>query len=200
MNALTSTRIADHPIDQLFIDRWSPRAFTGEPLPQADLATMIEAARWAPSAFNSQPWRFVYAHYGTPAFADLLDALIPFNQAWARNASVLLFAVSSPTFTRPGKSETQISVSHSFDTGAAFAHLALQATRLGWFAHGMGGFDHGKARAAMAVPTDHRIEAAVAIGRIGALDVLPDYLRKQEVPSGRRLMSEILFEGRFPEP
>lgn len=193
----TTGRVAGHPIEPLFLERWSPRAFTGEDMSLETLATMLEAARWAPSAFNSQPWRFPYARGGTPHFDAYLDALIPFNQAWAKEASVLMFAVSTPLFTRPGKTEAQRTGSASFDTGSAFGYLCLQAAKLGWHAHGMGGFDGAKAAAAVNLPPEHTVEAAIAIGRHGDVGSLPDHLKAGETPSGRRPLDEIMIEGRF---
>src|SRR5271163_4308862 len=98
-----NTRIADHPIEKVFLDRWSPRAFTGEPIPQSVLFTLFEAARWAPSSFNSQPWRFLYATNENAHWDKFLGLLVPFNQSWAKTASALVFAVSETTMAMQGK-------------------------------------------------------------------------------------------------
>ena len=111
-------RIADYPIDSLFLERWSPRAFTGEPIAQDELFTMLEAARWAPSSGNAQPWRFVYGLHGTPSFDKLLGLLVPGNAAWAKNASALVFFLSKKTgINASGNAVEQ--PTHSFDTGTA---------------------------------------------------------------------------------
>ena len=191
------SRIADHPIDPLFLERWSPRAFDASAMPQPDLLTIFEAARWAPSAFNGQPWRFLYAHRGSADWERFLGLLIPWNQAWAQSASVLVFVLSdSLTETKWGG--TEVSHSHSFDSGAAWACMALQATRMGWSAHAMSGVEFDRARVELGVPERFRIEAAVAIGRIGDPATLPEKLRAREAPSGRKRVEEFAFEGGFP--
>jgi len=191
-------RTADHSIDKLFLDRWSPRAFTGEAISEADLLTLFEAARWAPSSYNSQPWRFLYARRDTPAWGVFLDLLIPFNQSWAKDAAALIVIVSSSTMLPPGAEKEIPSHSHSFDTGAAWAQLALQATLSGWQAHGMVGFDLEKAFQVLNVPAGYRVEAAVAIGKVGDKSILPDYLQAREHPSDRNPLDKIVFEGGFP--
>jgi nitroreductase len=192
-------RVAEHPVAPIFLERWSSRAFSGEPIPDETLFSLFEAARWAPSAYNSQPWRFVYAKRDTPAWPKLLSALVPYNQAWAAGAAALVFVVSKATFLAPGKSEATVSRSASFDAGAAWASLAFQAHLDGWVTHGMGGFDDEAARNALNVPPDHRIEAAVAIGRRGDKGSLPDRYHAGETPNGRRPLRETVFEGAFPE-
>ena len=192
-----SERQADHPIDPLLLARWSPRAFDGSAIAEADLLTIFEAARWAPSAFNGQPWRFVYAHRGDAEWERFLGLLIPFNQEWAKSASVLVFILSDRMVaTKWGGGE--VSHSHSFDAGAAWACLALQATRLGYFAHAMSGVDFDRAYAELAVPERFRIEAAVAIGRAGDPASLPEKMRARETPSGRKPLSDFVFRGGFP--
>ncbi|HEX8662254.1 MAG TPA: nitroreductase family protein [Brevundimonas sp.] len=192
------SRTADHPIDPLFLERWSPRAFDGAAMAQEELLAMFEAARWAPSAFNGQPWRFLYAHRGGADWERFLGLLIPWNQAWAQSASVLVFILSdSLVETKSGG--VAASHSHSFDAGAAWASMALQATRMGWFAHGMSGVQFERARDELGVPERFRIEAAVAIGRIGDPATLPEKLRAREVPSGRKRVEEFAFQGGFPK-
>ncbi len=190
-------RTADHDIDPQFLTRWSPRAFTGEDMPDGLLMSLFEAARWAPSASNIQPWRFVYARRGTPQWAPLFDALMDMNQAWVARASVLAYVISDRFRRKPGAEPTP-NRSHGFDAGAAWAYLALQANHLGWAAHGMGRFFPEKAHAAMGVPeSDYRIEAAIAIGRPTDAGVLPESYRAREVPSGREPVESFVFDGRF---
>jgi len=190
-------RTADYDIDPIFLARWSPRAFTGEAMPDALLMRLFEAARWAPSASNIQPWRFVYAHRATPAWDPLFDALMDMNQAWVAQASVLAYVLSDRFRRRPDREPTE-NRSHSFDAGAAWAFLALQAHHLGWAAHGMGGFHVDKAYAALgAAEADYRIEAAIAIGRPTDAGVLPESYRAREVPSGREPAAGFVFEGRL---
>jgi nitroreductase len=193
-----NSRSADHPIETFFLERWSPRAFTGAAIPDADLQTIFEAARWAPSSSNRQPWRFLYAKRETPAFAKFLGLLSETNQSWAKNASVLAIALSKTTFTPTGKVEAVANRSHSFDTGAAWGYIALQAWRSGYAAHGMGGFDVPRTAVELNVPDDYRVEVAIAIGRVGDKSLLPDALRQRETPSSRNPQTDFVFEGGFP--
>lgn len=190
-------RHADYPIDSLFLERWSPRAFTGEPIAEADLLSLLEAARWAPSSYNLQPWRFLYAHRDTPSWPRFLGLLNEFNRSWAYAASALVIIVSHVLMERPG-SEPVPSPTHSFDAGAAWAQLALQATRAGWHAHGMAGFDRERSLIELNVPPHYQAQAAIAIGRLGDPSLLPEQLAAREHPSDRRPLGELAFEGGFP--
>jgi nitroreductase len=190
-------RSADHDIEPMFLARWSPRAFSGEAIDEATLMRLFEAARWAPSAFNLQPWRFVYARRDTPDWPRLLDVLIPYNRAWVAGASALIFVISDRFRRAPG-AEPEPLYSHSFDAGAAWACLALQAHHMGLAAHGMTGFDPFEGYQAMGISeADYRIEAAVAIGRPTSAEVLPEPYRSREKPSGRAAVSSFVFEGRM---
>ncbi|MDE1149839.1 MAG: nitroreductase family protein [Azospirillaceae bacterium] len=190
-------RTADHPIAPQFLERWSPRAFTGEAMSEKDLLTILEAARWAPSAYNAQPWRFVYALRGTPSWDKLLSLLLPFNQAWAKEAGALVFIVSATTLLPPGATERVPYRSHAFDTGAAWGFASLEAQRLGWHSHAMGGFDHERSPAELGLPADYRVEAAVAFGRLGDKSILPEKLQAREVPAPREPLSALAFDGAF---
>lgn len=194
----TTHRHTDRPIEPLFLERWSPRAYDGTSVPQADLDTIFEAARWAPSAFNYQPWRFLYAHRDSADWQRFLSLLMPFNQGWVKNAGVIVFIVSDTLMAAPGSDDYKPSHSHSFDAGAAWALLALQSTRLGYHAHGMTGVDFDAARAELGVPDRYRIEAAAAIGRQGDKSVLPEALQAREEPSGRHPVEAFAFSGSFP--
>jgi nitroreductase len=193
-----SSRQADHPVDPLFLERWSPRAFDAAPMPETDLLTLFEAARWAPSAFNSQPWRFLYARRGDADWERFLGLLIPFNQSWAHSASVLVYILSDSLPFTDKAGEPLASHSHSFDAGSAWMSLALQATRMGYYAHGMTGLDFDRVKTELAVPDRYRVEAAAAIGRIGDPATLSEKLRAREVPSGRRPVADFAFQGGFP--
>ena len=193
------SRQPDHPIAPLFVERWSPRAFDGSEMPEEDLLSLFEAARWAPSAFNSQPWRFLYARRGDPDWQRFLGLLIPWNQSWAHSASALVYILSDTLpFTDKATGEPAQSHTHSFDAGAAWVSLALQATRLGYQAHGMSGVDFERAQAELGVPDRYRIEAAAVIGRIGDPAILPEKLRARETPSGRKPLGDLVFAGNFP--
>jgi nitroreductase len=190
-------RTADHPIDKLFLDRWSPRAFTGECIPQETLHILFEAARWAPSSYNSQPWRFLYARRDTAHWETFLGLLNEFNRSWAKAAGAIVIIVSRSTMLPPGADNEVPSHSHSFDAGAAWAQLALQATLSGWHAHAMVGFDRDRAFSSLNVPAGYRVEAAIAIGKLGPKTLLPEALAAREAPSRRRPLAEIAFEGGF---
>lgn len=186
------TDVLDRPgVHQLLLDRWSPRSFDESAMPQHDLDVILEAAGRAPSAFNHQPWRFLYAHRGDANWERFLSLLVPFNASWAKDASVLIFIVSETTM---GDNPFY---SHSFDAGAAWAQMALQATHMGYHAHGMTGIEFDKATAELAIPEGFRLEAAVAIGRRDVPERLPEGLRERETPSGRKPLSEIAWAGGF---
>jgi nitroreductase len=198
-NLMTSfqTRTSDHEIEPLFLQRWSPRAFTGEAMPPAELLRIFEAARWAPSSYNSQPWRYLYAHRDTPHWEMFMSFLNDFNRSWANRAAVMIVALSNSTMRPTGADRDVPSHSHSFDAGAAWAHLALQATALGWHAHAMVGFDMPKAFAELNVPAGYRVEAAIVLGRLGDKAMLPEPLQQREVPNGRDPVASFAFEGGF---
>ncbi len=190
-------RTSDYPIDPLFLERWSPRAFTGEPISDADLMTMFEAARWAPSSYNSQPWRFVYARRDTPSWETMLGLLVEFNRSWAKDAAALVVLASNSLMVPPGKDKAVPSHSHSADAGSAWAQFSLQATRMGWHTHGMVGFDMERAFAELGFSEGYRVEMAFAVGKKGDKSKLPDMLQQREMPSDRLPLSEVVFEGRI---
>jgi nitroreductase len=187
-------RKADYPIDDLFLDRWSPRAMSGEEISQQELFTLFEAARWAPSSFNNQPWRILYARRGTAQWPLFFDLLVDFNKSWAKEAAVLVLFVSKKTFEHSGEP----AVTHSFDAGAAWENLFLQAILNGLVVHGMQGFDYEKARVTLKVPDAFQVEAMAAIGKPGNKESLPEKLQEREVPNDRRKLTETAFEGPFP--
>lgn len=190
-------RKLDHPASQIFIERFSPRSFTGETIPDATLATFFEAARWSPSSYNSQPWRFLYAKKESPDFAKFLNLLGEGNQPWCAEASVLLFICSKKTMKLPNKDEEVPSRTHSFDAGSAWMAFALQASMSGWHAHGMVGLDYDRATAELHVPGDHQIEAAIALGKLGSPEKLPERYRAMETPNARKPITETTMAGGF---
>lgn len=188
-------RIAHPKVEKLIVNRWSPRAFDGSEIPQEDLDVIFEAAGWAPSAYNVQPWTFLYARKGDANWDLFLSQLIEFNQGWAKDASALVFVVSDRLMrSDKGNSDNH---SHSFDAGAAWALAALQAQALGYHTHGMTGIKFGEAEQALGIPEDHRLEAAFVIGRQGAKEALPDFLQEREVPSNRKPVGDIAKAGKF---
>jgi nitroreductase len=188
-------RKPNYPISEIFTNRWSPRAMSGESIDDATLMTLFEAARWAPSSYNGQPWRFVYAKRTTPAWKPIFDLMVSFNQSWAANAAVLVVACSRTMFEYNGKP----SRTHSFDTGAACENLALQGSMLGLVVHGMEGFDYEKAAKVLNVPAGYAVEAMFAIGKPGNVSDLPKELQEREQPSDRNPVEKFFFEGFFKE-
>lgn len=186
-------RTADHPILDLFLKRWSPRAMTGEPLSDEELMTLFEAGRWAPSTYNEQEWRFLYAKNGSPQWSTHFNLLLEANQVWCKNAAVLVVVLSKKTFTQNGKPNPV----HTFDSGAAFENIALQAAHMGLVCHGMAGFNQSKAKSDLKVPDDYQVEAMFALGRPGDPDALPDQLKQRETPTDRKPLKEIVCEGAF---
>src|SRR6266700_1477015 len=143
----SEVRKSDHAIEKIFLDRWSPRAMSGEEISEKDLMVLFEAARWAPSSYNNQPWRMLYARRGTSNWQMFFDLMVPQNQEWTKNAAMLIVFISKTTFDFNSKPYP----THSFDTGAAWENLALQAWLKGYVAHGMQGFDYEKAKSALKI-------------------------------------------------
>jgi nitroreductase len=163
-------------LNELIRTRWSPRQFLDRAIAPADLKTLFEAARWASSCFNEQPWRFVVATRDDPAhFAKVLGLLMEMNQKWAAGAPVIGFSAGKKTFTHNG-TPNRFGI---HDVGAASASLAIEAAALGLHSHFMGGFDAARARAEFAIPDDFEIGAAFAIGYVDEATVKPgDRTRK----------------------
>ncbi|MEE9542993.1 MAG: nitroreductase family protein [Thermodesulfobacteriota bacterium] len=188
-------RKQEHEVDKIFVDRWSPRAMSGEEIETRELMRLFEAARWAPSAFNNQPWRFLYAMRETEYWDKFFNLLVKSNQVWTKNAAALMVVISKETFDYNGKPAR----THSFDAGAAWVSLALQGSIMGLVVHGMQGFDYDRAKTELNVPDGYTIEAMVAVGRAGNIANLPEELQEREFPSDRKKIDEIAFEGGFKE-
>jgi nitroreductase len=186
-------RTADHDVLRLFTDRWSGRALSGAAVAPEELARLFEAARWAPSGGNGQPWRFVHARRGSPAFARILESLMPQNRVWAERAGALV-AVVSAVHLPDGRPRP----AHAFDAGAAWMSLALQGASMGLVVHAMGGFDRAAAAAAIELPEGWDLHVIVAVGRPGDVRDLPPALQAREAPSARKPVAEIAFADRFP--
>lgn len=184
-------RSADYPINEMFLNRWSPRSMSGGEISKEELMGFFEAGRWAPSSSNIQPWRFLYALKGKPEWDVYFDLLIDFNKMWCKNASALVVVVSKK------KHEGKENKTHSFDTGAAWMSLALQARINNLVAHGMAGFDYEKAKKVLGVPEEYNIEAMIAIGRQGRIEDLDEGMQKSEKPNERKKVEEFVFEGKF---
>jgi nitroreductase len=194
MDNLADTQYAIH---DLLKARWSPRAFSARPVEEDKLAALFEAARWAPSGGNSQPWAFVVVTQGeSEAHRRLLGALTGRNPAWAGNVPVLVLAAAR---VYP-ESERRNRYAY-YDTGQAVAHLTFQAHALGLYVHQMGGFDTNAACAAVGLPDEYVPMTVTAIGYLGSADDLPEDLRAREVaPRTRKPLAEFVFRGRWDHP
>jgi nitroreductase len=188
-------RKPEYHVDEIFLKRWSPRAMSGEGISHDELMSLFEAAKWAPSSFNNQPWRFIYARRNTENWELFFNLLVEGNKTWARNAAALIIIISKKAFDYDGSP----SRTHSFDTGAAWQNLALQGSLKGLVVHGMQGFDYDKAREVLNIPDGYEVEAMVAVGKPGKKEDLPARLQQREIPSTRKKISDIVFEGRFKE-
>jgi nitroreductase len=184
---------AEYPILDVISRRWSPRVFTPKAPDSATVRTLLEAARWAPSSNNEQPWRFMVAtRDDEKSFATMLDVLVPQNQVWAKDAGVLMIAFASLSFARNGKPNR-----HALhDTGLATENLMLQATALGLQAHPMAGFDVEKVKTTYAMPEGFEPIAALAVGVPGDPNTLPEDRRERELaPRVRKPQHEFVFSG-----
>ena len=190
---IEKTRKSAYGVNHMILNRWSPRSFSGEDISDQDLFALFEAARWAPSSYNNQPWRFIYAKRNSKHWDTILNLLVDFNKQWCANASALVVIISKKTFDYNGKP----SVTHQFDSGAAWENLALQATSQGLITHAMQGFDYERARKDLAIPDEYDVMAMVAIGKKGAKEKLSPELQQREAPSDRKPLSEIVMEGKF---
>jgi nitroreductase len=188
-------RRAQYDINPLLLHRWSPRAMSGEEIPDMELMRLFEAARWAPSSYNGQPWRFIYVKRNTEHWDKLFNLMVDFNKSWAKSAAVLVVVISRKNFEHDEKP----SVTHQFDAGAAWENLALQAETQGLVTHGMQGFDYEKARRDLSIPDVFDVMAMVAIGKPAPKEVLSAEFQKREQPSDRKQLSEIIMEGKFRE-
>ena len=195
-NTLTQTqkgRQSKYKINSLILNRWSPRSMSGEELDEDTIMSLFEAARWAPSSYNNQPWRFIYAKRNSPHWNKLFNLLAEPNKVWTKNAAVLIVVVSRKNFEHNEK----YSITHQYDTGAAWENLALEADSKGLVAHGMQGFDYEKARLDLQIPDNFDVMAMIAIGKKGPKENLPSELQNKELPNNRKPLNEIVMEGTF---
>ncbi|HEY3446577.1 MAG TPA: nitroreductase family protein [Myxococcales bacterium] len=186
-----SRRVSNLPVDPMFLDRWSPRAMSPEPIAERDVQTLFEAARWAPSGGNQQPWKFVYAD-SESALGRVRQVLVDGNRVWADKAPLLAVLLAHVN------DEGERNDWAGFDSGAAWMSLALQARKLGLFAHAMGGFHEEKVYEVLGVdPKEWKPMVVIAVGRPGDAAVLPPKLQTRERPSERRPLAEaaIRIEG-----
>ena len=188
----SQSRHAAHAIDAIFTDRWSPRAMSGAAISHDEMLLLFEAARWAPSSRNYQPWRMLYALRDTPHWPLFLGLLVEGNRLWAQRGGALVLFLSKKTFD-----DGRPSVTHAFDTGAAWENFALQASERNLVAHGMQGFDYDRARSELKIPQDFQVNAMAVVGKPGDAQLLPESVRARERPNDRRPVSQSVREGPF---
>jgi nitroreductase len=188
-------RAPEEDIEPLLVNRWSPRAMTGESLDEEQYLPLFEAARWAPSSYNNQHWRFLYATQEDEEFELFANLLTAGNREWAEDAAVLVTLVSKETFDHNGEPAR----THSFDTGAAWQNLALEATRRELVTHAMQGLDYEAAAEQLDVPDGFSVECMIAIGERAPAETLSDELQEREFPSDRKPVDEILHHGGFAD-
>ena len=188
------------PIHDIIAHRWSPRAYdTNKAVSQEQLVSLLEAARWAPSCFGDEPWRFIAwdKNKNATAWEGALDCIVPGNQAWAKDAPVFILVCADTLFSHNQKPNRW----GAYDTGAAAVSLSLQATSLGLVTHQMGGFDGDKARAAFAIPEQFQMMAMIAVGYAADANSLSEELKEREqAPRKRRALGELFYDGVWNQP
>jgi nitroreductase len=188
------------PINEILANRWSGRAYdASKVVSQEQIITLLEAARWAPSCFGDQPWRFIVWDKNTDAAAwqKAFDCLVPGNQAWVQNAPVLLLTIADSLFNHNLKPNRWA----QYDTGAAAENLCLQASVMGLMAHQMGGFDTAKARETFAIPEQYTLMAMMSVGYPADIATLSgEVLERETAPRARRELGELFFSGSWGKP
>lgn len=186
-------RSAEYGVLPLIIGRWSRRAMSGDPISSDELMSLFEAARWAPSSYNGQPWRYIYALRGKPAWTRMFDLLDPINKLWCCNAAVLMILSARTHFEHNGKPDR----SFALNAGASWQNLALQGHVLGLAVRGMQDFNYEQAVADFRITPPFAVQMMIAVGRPGSAELLPPSLRIKDRPTLRKSVAEIAFEDEF---
>jgi nitroreductase len=188
-------KTSSYPIDPLFLERKSIYDLSGEALTDEELFPLFEAARFAPSSYNNQPWIFIYAHRGTPQWDPLFNLLVDFNKEWCKNSAVLVLIASRNTFASGKFSRT-----HSFDTGSAWMSFALEGTHRGYVVHGMEGFNYDRAYELLKIPKEgYTVEAMAAVGKKAASGTPSKWQEKDQQTKPRKALSEFVMLGHFSQ-
>ncbi len=191
----------DHPVHELISRRWSPRAFAATPVEKEKMQRLFEAARWAASSSNVQPWRFLLTHQGTDAFRALHSCLSNGNKPWTQNVPILMLSVTDTIFPAKNDKPARDNPTAKHDLGLALANLSLQATDMGLHVHPMAGFDNGRVKEIFGLPTPYEPVTVTAIGYAADSSTLPDDLRgREEAPRSRKALSDFVFESSWGEP
>ena len=197
--AITETPM-EIPINETIANRWSPRAFDAtKPVSQAQITALCEAARWAPSSYNDQPWRFIICDKNTnpAAWQQAFDCLMPSNQTWNIHAPVLILGCANTILDV----NSQANRFAQYDTGAAAENLVLQAASMGLSSHQMGGFNADKARELFAIPAQFTPMAMISVGYEGDASNLPDDLKARELAARKRKpLADLFFDGSWAKP
>jgi nitroreductase len=195
---MQKTAETSYPLDKLLRERWSPRAFSDRLVTDEHLGSLLEAARWAPSSSNDQPWFFILAQkQNKEEFEKAVACLNPRNQTWASGAPVLLFAVARTNFDNQDKPNRHA----PYDLGQAVAHLSIEATALGLQVHQMAGISADKVRETYAVPPNYEIFTGIAIAYLGNPQTLPEDLQQKEAaPRKRKPLDSFVFSGKWGQP
>ncbi len=194
---LNKTAVTQYPIHPLLAERWSPRAFSDRPIPADVQGSLLEAARWAPSSSNEQPWRFILVQRKDEvAHSRIVETLSSNNRIWASRAPLLIVGVASMLRSSSGRPN-----GHAwYDLGQSVAHLSIQATAAGLYLHQMGGFDKEQARVALEIPENYEPAVVIAVGYLGDVSELPEDLQARERnPRSRRPLPESVFNGKWGE-
>jgi nitroreductase len=188
------------PIDDTIANRWSGRAYdSGKAVNERDVVALLEAARWAPSCYGDQPWRFIVwnRHADLASWEKAFNCLAPGNQAWVKDAPLLFLAAADSIFNHNGSPNRW----GQYDTGAAAENLCLQATSMGLMAHQMGGFDVEKTRSTFGIPEQYALMAMISVGYPADASTLQgEVLEREQAPRKRRELGELFFKGSWGEP
>ncbi|HOI87495.1 MAG TPA: nitroreductase family protein [Lentimicrobium sp.] len=183
----------DYPLLTHLKERWSPRAFDNRFIEPAKIRSIFEAARWAPSGFNAQPWYFITGLKGDETYDQIASSMVDFNKLWATQAPLLFVAIAKETGPKGEPNPTAL-----YDLGQSIAHLTIQAMEEGLYVHQMGGFDADEIRDNFDVPDGYKVVTLVAVGYLGKPDTLHPNLKPMEIsPRERRKAKESVFSGKF---
>ncbi len=186
--------ISEYKINSLITYRWSPRAFIDKPIEKDRIQSILEAARWAPSAFNEQPWRFIVGIKGDETYERVLETLVEWNQKWAGKASMLVVNIAKKTFSKNGKQN----VTFKYDLGQAVAFMCLEAMNQGVYSHQMSGFSPEKADELFHIPDDYQAVSVTAFGYYGDPDQLPEEMYKSEIEErSRQHIDKMIYASEF---
>ncbi|MEK6914496.1 MAG: nitroreductase family protein [Nanoarchaeota archaeon] len=197
MKLKENIRKTKYKINPLILNRWSPRAMSGELLKEEELMSLFEAARWAPSSMNNQLWRFIYVKKDSEYWNNFFDLLVEGNKTWCKNASALIILISR----KNNYHNNEIQITHSLEAGMAFENLALEGANKNIVVHGMAGFDYDKAKELLKLENNWQVECIIAVGKKANKDILPKELQDKEKPSERLDINQIAieFKGKFED-